>query len=293
MSLSSSSTTEDSSFVYLSLDSTSSFLPLADFQVSLDRRDLRSDYKTVKLLGEGSFGAVFLVELHKTGDQYVLKLIKYQKDADTGLLDVHPRVINLYRAFEAPGRGALYLLFELAHGGTLEEFVEERAGLLQETHIAHIMKEVLEGVEYFHECGIMHCDIKPANILLTNGGHIKIANFGIAIPVPSREYRSTRYGGSPGYMAPEVESSTEKGFNQAIDIYALGVLADWFCAVGLSDYKDTSPAVRAFVQLSTAKDPESRPTAKELLQHDFITQTTSDAANDLDRMLFGTVPSAS
>ncbi|KDQ07148.1 hypothetical protein BOTBODRAFT_60195 [Botryobasidium botryosum FD-172 SS1] len=154
------------------------------------------------------------------------------------------------------------------------------------------MKELLEGVDYFHERGIMHCDMKPANILLTNGGHIKIADFGISIIMPSREYRSTRYGDTRGYTAPEVELPTEKGFNQTIDIYALGMIADWLRGVRLSNYDDASPALRAFIGLSAAKKPEHRPTAKELLQHDFLTQATSDADDDLDRMLSGTVPSA-
>ncbi|KDQ09760.1 hypothetical protein BOTBODRAFT_116825 [Botryobasidium botryosum FD-172 SS1] len=224
-----------------------------------------------------TFGRVSLVKDRKTGLRFALKMIKHQIHPITRGIDRHlaeneifitgslhhPRVINLYRAFNIPNGTFVDLVLELAEGGSVQSFVDLNAKRLKEEHIAHILKEILEGLAYIHERGVIHRDIKPLNVLLTREGHVKIADFGLSTVLDSPRARATRIWGTPWYM--DTQMKLPGGYGCEVDIYALGRTAEHLRTTALALPNGCSFALLDFIRLCT-QDRSRRPKAPELLK---------------------------
>lgn len=99
-------------------------------------------------------------------------------------------------------------------------------GPLQEQQIAYMCRETLLGLSYLHHMGKMHRDIKGANILLTECGDVKLADFGVSAQITATINKRKSFIGTPYWMAPEVAAVERKGgYNQLCDIWAIGITA--------------------------------------------------------------------
>jgi len=176
-------------------------------------------YQFVKELGAGAFGRVFLAK-EKFSESFVA--IKQLKDEDESWQDDlvhemqmvskfnHPHIVNFKHHFLQDR--LLYLVMEYCPGGSLSRLMEKRT--IVKTFVWKWMEILTETLQFIHEKGIIHHDIKPANILFDENRKIKISDFGVA----------NTGGGTQAYMAPEALSW--KAYNKSdvrIDIYALGV----------------------------------------------------------------------
>jgi len=143
----------------------------------------------------------------------------------------HPGIVRIYEWFETPMH--LYLVMELVEGGDLLEFVMER-GCLAEKVAWHFFRQLSDAVGFLHARDIVHRDIKPDNILLTEkseAAHMKLADFGLARSnVRSHDCRT--FCGTPSYFAPEVittfrdrmEGGPPAGYGKQVDAWSLGVV---------------------------------------------------------------------
>jgi len=186
-------------------------------------------YKSLGLVGQGQFGQVYCAIHRKTGRLVALKNLNRDRFATHQFLRElrfllsldHPHIANCL-ALDQSGNGR-QLVLDYCEGGTLRDVMEQGVQLTL-AEILQLLTEVLSALEHAQHKNIVHCDIKPENILLTlspDGWRAKVSDFGIARLSQEFQQNHTGATGSPAYMAPErfyFQSSA------ASDLYAVGII---------------------------------------------------------------------
>ncbi|KAE9400385.1 kinase-like protein [Gymnopus androsaceus JB14] len=184
----------------------------------------------LRCVGKGAFGKVRVVQHKQTRDLYALKYINKTKCVkmkavanviqERRLLEEvdHPFIVNLRYAFQDDEN--CFFVLDLMLGGDLR-FHLERLGSLQEDVVKFYVAQLSSAVEFLHQSGIMHRDIKPDNILLDERGNAHLTDFNIAVHFGERKL--TGVAGSMAYMAPEILN--KRGYTCNIDWWSLGVCA--------------------------------------------------------------------
>jgi serine/threonine-protein kinase len=193
-------------------------------------------FRVIRQLGRGGFGFVYLAEDTLLREQVAIKelipalvgdevaLKRFLAEAKATIRLRHERLVGTHDVFIE--RGNYYIAMEYMPGGSLEARLKEH-GALPVDEAVHVAADVAEGLAYAHARGIVHCDLKPANILFTADGHAKIADFGIAHVSDQMLSRSwlTPAGfvaGTLPYMSPEQVDGVRD--EPRADLYALGAV---------------------------------------------------------------------
>ena len=189
-------------------------------------------YRIASLLGEGGFGRTFLADDAQMGRQAVLKATRLSSEAEAkGLLRearlvgrlTHPNVVTVYDVEQVGGD--CFIVLEYLEGGSLAQRLQ--AGKVSLAEATKIADDVLAGLEAAHAAGIVHRDVKPANILLTRDGRAKVADFGVArAPSGATTMASARSEANPmgtlNYMSPE--QARGNPVDARSDLYSFGVV---------------------------------------------------------------------
>uniref|UniRef100_A0A4W5LYT2 Ribosomal protein S6 kinase n=1 Tax=Hucho hucho TaxID=62062 RepID=A0A4W5LYT2_9TELE len=197
-----------------------------------EKADARQ-FELLKVLGQGSFGKVFLVRKVTPPDDnelYAMKVLrkatlkvrdrvrtKMERDI---LADVnHPFVVKLHYAFQTEGK--LYLILDFLRGGDLFTRLSKEV-MFTEDDVKFYLAELALGLDHLHSLGIIYRDLKPENILLDEEGHIKLTDFGLCKEAVDQEKKAYSFCGTVEYMAPEVVN--RQGHIQSADWWSFGVL---------------------------------------------------------------------
>jgi eukaryotic-like serine/threonine-protein kinase len=141
----------------------------------------------------------------------------FRAEADAAATLVHPGIVAVYSYGE--DAGCPYTVMEYVEARSLRDCLERRVAFTVAQSV-EIISQVLKALQYAHERGVWHRDVKPSNILVSGGGQIKITDFGIARTQCERS--ADELMGTPGYIAPETYLGDV--FDQRIDVFAAGAL---------------------------------------------------------------------
>ncbi|MBK8284188.1 MAG: serine/threonine protein kinase [Ahniella sp.] len=190
-------------------------------------------YKVVRQLGRGGMAYVYLAEEAAAGRMVALKLLmedlleepqfqaRFEHEAKTIASLEHPAIVPMYRY--GVERDVAWMALRYVEGGDLSARLKRTLAIPEGLRV---FRQIADAIDFAHRRGVIHRDIKPQNVLMSQDGHVYLADFGIAKVLSGAAKLRTATGmvlGSPQYMSPECARGDPPG--QASDIYALGVMA--------------------------------------------------------------------
>ncbi|KAI5865480.1 Pkinase-domain-containing protein [Durotheca rogersii] len=266
-------------------------------------------YQVLEELGRGSFGVVYKAIEKATGEVVAIKHVRNPsrqrtrrpnidlESTDDDIQDIQAEIsvlstcassyVTQYKASFLRGT-KLWIVMEYLGGGSCLDLLKPEPCTFNEAHIAIICRELLRGLEYLHAEGKIHRDIKAANVLLSELGRVKLADFGVAAQLTNIKSQRNTFVGTPFWMAPEVIQ--QAGYDFKADIWSLGITA-LEMANGEPPHASLHPMkalfhipkspppklegifskdFKDFVTQCLMKDPDRRPSARDLLKHRFI-----------------------
>ncbi|MGB0599954.1 MAG: protein kinase domain-containing protein [Rubripirellula sp.] len=229
--------------------------------------DAPDDYQVISILGKGGMGVVYKAYHVPLSRMVAIKMIligananetqiaRFRIEAEAAASLSHPNIVSIYEVGEH--RGAPFFSLEFVDGESLSELVDQTT--MSPRAAAEILLPVARAIDYSHQRGILHRDLKPPNILIASDGTPKVADFGLAKRLDDEEGDDlTRAGvilGTPGYMAPEQARGMER-IGTHTDVYALGAVL-YFLLTGRAPHKGPSPLETVQAMLTTDPVPPS------------------------------------
>lgn len=274
-------------------------------------QDRSSELEIQKMLGEGSYGQVFRARHKVTGAIVAVKVVPNQEndeeaDKIMGEIDIlskcnSPFIVGYFECFVCPPKkrmeaGEMWIVMEFCDGGSVSDLIEAAGGrgsfVMPEECIRAACAGIVLGLEYLHKKEICHRDIKCGNVLLTNDGHVKLADFGVSAELTNTINKRKTVVGSPFWIAPEVIK--EAHYDGRADVWSLGITAIEMAegapphsnlnplraiflipskpAPTLADPDNWSPEMLDFIRVCCKKDPSERSDSALLTNHSFVRQ---------------------
>jgi len=216
-----------------------------------------ADLRKGRVLGQGTYGVVRLVQHTKFGTQYALKCISRKEatrraqqanlilEREILLENDHPFIIKVVRTFKDSNH--LYILTELVAGGELHSIIRA-IGLLSRPQAQFYVGSLILALESLHARNIAYRDLKPENVLVDSHGFTKLIDFGCAVKLKGASYTIV---GTPHYMAPEVIMGA--GYGNTCDVWSMGICLFEFMCGPLPFGNDLEDPMQIFREILTAK----------------------------------------
>ncbi|KAF1885251.1 hypothetical protein Lal_00029140 [Lupinus albus] len=254
-------------------------------------KTLDNKYMLGDEIGKGAYGRVFKGLDLENGDFVAIKQVSLENIAQEDLNIImnlnHKNIVKYLGSLKT--KSHLHIILEYVENGSLANIIKpNKFGPFPESLVAVYIAQVLEGLVYLHEQGVIHRDIKGANILTTKEGLVKLADFGVATKLTEADVNTHSVVGTPYWMAPEVIEMS--GVCAASDIWSVGctVIELLTCVPPYYDLQpmpalfrivqdehppipdSLSPDITDFLHHCFQKDARQRPDAKTLLSHPWI-----------------------
>ncbi|XP_067418403.1 inactive serine/threonine-protein kinase PLK5 [Emydura macquarii macquarii] len=255
-------------------------------------------YRRGQLLGKGAFGRCYKSTDAATGKVYAVKIVslsrisrvasrgKVEREIELHSQLSHRHVVGFHRHFA--DRDNIYMILEYCSRKSLAHVLKARK-TLTEPEVRYYLRQIIAGLRYLHQQGIIHRDLKLSNFFLTKNMQVKIGDLGLATREEQAGRRRGVVCGTPNYLAPEVLA--KKGHSFQSDIWALGCIM-YTALTGRSPFEVThkqemyqciregrypapshlSPGARQLIGRLLAPSPAERPSLEEVLEHEFFTQ---------------------
>uniref|UniRef100_A0A667WYB7 non-specific serine/threonine protein kinase n=1 Tax=Myripristis murdjan TaxID=586833 RepID=A0A667WYB7_9TELE len=265
-------------------------------------------WEIVGELGDGAFGKVYKARNKETDALAAAKVIetKCEEELEDYMVEIdilakcdHRYIVKLLDAFYHDNK--LWIMIEFCPGGAVDATMLELDRGLMEPQIQVICRQMLEALDYLHGMKIIHRDLKAGNVLLMLDGDIKLADFGVSAKNTKTLQRRDSFIGTPYWMAPEVvmcETMKDAPYDYKADIWSLGITLIELAQIEpphhelnpmrvlLKIAKSEPPTLdqphkwsqefKDFLKKALDKNPESRPTAAQLLEHPFVSSVKSN-----------------
>lgn len=262
-------------------------------------------WQPMKMLGKGSFGAVYEAGL-RSGKIVCVKIVelgsisevegelaKLQNEIQLMQRLNHPNIVQYYGCTEDKSSNTINIFMEYVTGGTLNHYIKKFKVIPRET-VRQWAYQLVNGLKYLHDCGIVHRDIKGDNVLVTMDGVLKLADFGCSKAIDdvcSKTHGCKTMVGTPYWMAPEVIKCEGYGFKS--DIWSVGCTvvemltgkppwpecnSMWAAVYKIAHSaglpteipKDLPPEMMDFLERCFERDPNKRASADDLLNHPYL-----------------------
>ncbi|CAX43713.1 N-rich kinase, putative [Candida dubliniensis CD36] len=250
-------------------------------------------YKRTEVIGRGKFGVVYKAQHKQTKQIVAIKVLNLDTEEDE-VIDVQQEIQFLSELKNVPNithyygcilnDTKLWIIMDYCAGGSLRTLL--KAGVLEERYVAVIVRELLITLSAVHKLGVIHRDLKAANVLISKEGNVQLCDFGVAAKITANSSKRTTMAGTPYWMAPEV-IRTGDTYNSKADIWSLGITI-YEIATGNPPYcdkdaswamqlisKSTPPrlegrefssALKECIALCLDENPEERPSADDLMK---------------------------
>ncbi|XP_036206013.1 serine/threonine-protein kinase PLK3 isoform X5 [Myotis myotis] len=251
-----------------------------------------------RLLGKGGFARCYEVTDTETGSAYAVKVISqsritkpHQREKILNEIALHRglqhrHIVRFSHHFEDADN--IYIFLELCSRKSLAHIWKARHTLL-EPEVRYYLRQILSGLKYLHQRGILHRDLKLGNFFITENMELKMGDFGLATRLEPPEHRKKTICGTPNYVAPEVLQ--RQGHGPEADVWSLGcVMYTLLCGsppFETVDLKETyrcikqvhytlpaslSLPARQLLAAILRASPQDRPSIDQILRHDFFTK---------------------
>lgn len=261
------------------------------------RKPVAQRFKLLEIIGRGKFGTVHKAVDVDTRQVIAIKILNLDTDSEE-VKDIQQEirflsnlksVPNITHYFGSYLNGhKLWILMDYCAGGSVRTLL--KPGPLHEKYISVVARELFIALQFIHEHGVIHRDIKAANILISREGRVKLCDFGVAAQLTSTALKRTTMAGTPYWMAPEVitEGAT---YNAKADIWSTGITI-YEMATGNPPYSDKDalramqlitqhepprlegrqygPLLKEIIAICLEEKPDLRPTAEDVLKSKFI-----------------------
>ena len=263
-------------------------------------------------IGRGGFGKVYKAMHNNTNKIFAIKIIDYTKDClynkknisfnyqsiqqETSTMRLANKsefIVKYYGSYYSRKSNTIWLILEYCSCGSAVDLMIAMDRTLSELEVSTIVEMILKGLIYIHSINLIHRDIKGSNILLSEDGVAKLGDFGVGVQLTEEDFRTSKKG-SPYWMSPQVVLNEK--YDTKTDIWSLGITCvelvegeppngDLKPEKVMKKIGDSPPKIEEiidvkehtdefidFVRLCLEVVPSKRPTAEQLLKHDFITK---------------------
>eukprot|EP01127_Copromyxa_protea_P004604 TRINITY_DN14456_c0_g1_i1.p1 TRINITY_DN14456_c0_g1~~TRINITY_DN14456_c0_g1_i1.p1 ORF type:complete len:1014 (-),score=251.52 TRINITY_DN14456_c0_g1_i1:111-3152(-) len=251
-------------------------------------------------IASGSFGTVYKARNQETGQYAALKITQAQEEdeiSDYIELTIlrkcdHPNIAKLFGCWRKGSE--TFMALEYCGGGAIGDFYQVWNISWSEEQIRFVVRETVKGLQYMHQNGLIHRDIKGANILLTDHGDVKLIDFGVSAILASSDQKRNTLIGTPYWMAPEVIANKTRPtpYDESVDVWSVGITAIELAekepplsqmnpmralmqiplrnAPTLMEPEKWSKEFNDFLDVTLEKDPKKRARICDLLEHPFL-----------------------
>lgn len=275
-------------------------------------------YTFDELIGKGSFGRVYKGRQNSTGKVVAVKVLDIDEAdfqafgdmRDEQIRDFNKEIQILRRAQESgaenlnqmiealPVHSQLWLICEYCPGGSVKTLMRATKDRLEEKYLIVVARELAKALKGLHQAGIMHRDVKAANVLIHENGGLQLCDFGIAAAIEGQTDKRRTFVGTLHWMPPELWADKPE-YNDEVDVWGYGCTL-FECATGTPPNADVrerqqlkmrmrrlkqsislpdkenmvfSDGLKSLVKYALNPDAASRPSMHDILQHDFLADT--------------------